>query len=163
MPATIHKLTLPVPMIERGFWLYVWRIKAPDGKLLLYVGRTGDSSSKNASAPFSRMGQHLSTNDKANAIRRHLAKRNICPEDCISIELVAYGPRFLEAENWDDHTKRRDKVAALEKALADGLSSGGYDVLNKVNSRKPLDANLWAEVKEAFSKDFPCLEGPRVQ
>ena len=45
-------------MLERGFWLYVWRIASPIGEVL-YVGRTGDSSSLNASPPFMRMAQHL--------------------------------------------------------------------------------------------------------
>ena len=49
MTVSTHTLTLPGAMIERGFWLYVWRIKSPVGKLL-YVGRTGDNSSPNAAA-----------------------------------------------------------------------------------------------------------------
>ena len=37
-------------LLGRGFWLYVWRIT--DGsRSVLYVGRTGDSSSPHASYP----------------------------------------------------------------------------------------------------------------
>ncbi len=56
MPASTYSLTMPGAMLERGFWLYVWRIASPIGELL-YVGRTGDSASPNASPPFMRMGQ----------------------------------------------------------------------------------------------------------
>ena len=71
MPASTPTLTLPGAMIERGFWVYVWRIASPVGELL-YVGRTGDSSSPKAATPFARMGQHLGTNERQNMVRRHL-------------------------------------------------------------------------------------------
>ena len=58
MTPSIHELTFPGPMTKRGFWLYVWRIQSPEGELL-YVGRTGDSSSAHAASPIERMGQHL--------------------------------------------------------------------------------------------------------
>ena len=37
--ASLHRLTLPGPMLQRGFWLYVWRVQTPKGERL-YVGRT---------------------------------------------------------------------------------------------------------------------------
>jgi hypothetical protein len=37
--ASMHCLTLPGPMLQRGFWLYVWRVQTPKGERL-YVGRT---------------------------------------------------------------------------------------------------------------------------
>ena len=58
MPTT-HCLTLPGPMLRRGFWLYVWQVEDSEGGEWLYVGRTGDNSSPHASAPYTRMGQHL--------------------------------------------------------------------------------------------------------
>ena len=88
MPAETHTLTLPVALIKRGFWLYVWRIASPIGELL-YVGRTGDSSSVNASAPFARMGQHLGTNERQNMVRKNLEKRGVSPEKCASFDLIA--------------------------------------------------------------------------
>ena len=156
IPAKTHKLTLPVAMIERGFWLYVWRIRSPVGELL-YVGRTGDSSSSRASTPFARMGQHLGTNANQNMVRKHLEKRNTQPEECTSIELIAYGPLFPEALDWRQHESRRDIVAALEKVLADTLAFGGYDVLNQVRSKHPVDVVLWAAVRQAFAAHFPHL------
>ena len=156
MPTPTHTLTLPGAMIQRGFWLYVWRIASPDGELL-YVGRTGDSSSSNAAAPFSRMGQHLGSNERQNMVRRHLERRGVAPEACTSFELIAHGPIFEEAQDWETHKERRDVVAALEKALADGLRLSGYEVLNEVKDRHDLDARLWSVVREAFAAHFPDL------
>jgi hypothetical protein len=48
-------------------------------------------------------------------------------------------------------------VAALEMALAGALSAAGYAVMNPVNSRKPLDPALFAEVRAAFAEHFPKL------
>ena len=156
MPATIQSLLLPGGMIERGFWLYVWRIDSPLGELI-YVGRTGDSSSPHASDPFTRMGQHLGKNERQNVVRKHLRKRGTSPEECASIRLVAYGPLFAEAKNWDEHKERRDKTAALEKALAETLKQRGYNVLNKVPGSHLVDAELWQELCAALASHFPEL------
>ena len=154
--SSAHTLTLPGAMIRRGFWLYVWKIASPCGELL-YVGRTGDSSSVNAGAPFTRMGQHLGTNDRQNPVRRHLEQRGIPPERCTSFRLIAYGPIFEEARDRRTHTERRDIVAALERALAESLARSGYDVLNEVRSRKRLDVQRWIETREAFAAYFEGL------
>ena len=156
MPAATHTLTLPGPMLERGFWLYVWMIDSPIGELL-YVGRTGDNSSPHASPPFTRMGQHLSKNPNQNALRRHLESRGITPEECASFSLVAHGPLFPEARDMEEHRGPRDVVAALEKALAETLSSVGYSVLNIVNDKHVLDQRLWAQVRDALTAHFPRL------
>ena len=160
MTASIQRLMLPGPMLERGFWLYVWKVTSPRGDLLLYVGRTGDSSSSKASQPFARMGQHLGNNPHQNMVRRHLESRQVSPEACKSFELIAYGPLFPEATDWPTHVERRNIVGALEKKLAEALKSAGYDVLNSVRDRHPLDAGRWAEVREAFAAHFPGLPGP---
>jgi hypothetical protein len=60
---------------------------------------------------------------------------------------VAHGP-VLEVSSRDQHRKRRDKTAALEKALAEAMCAGGYDVLGTVNCRVPLDEEMFAEVLE---------------
>ncbi len=78
MPATTHALTLPAALLERGFWLYVWRVEAQEGERL-YVGRTGDSSSPHATPPYIRMGQHLGYQPTQNALRKHLLKLGIQP------------------------------------------------------------------------------------
>lgn len=149
-------------MIQRGFWLYVWRIASPAGELL-YVGRTGDSSSANAASPFTRMGQHLSTNPRQNMVRKRLEGRGVSPETCTSFDLIAHGPIFDETKDWQTHKERRDVVAALEKELAESLKLSGYEVLNEVKSRHDLDVRRWATVREAFSVHFPRLSEASVE
>ena len=94
-------------------------------------------------------------------IRQHLQKHCIQPETCNSFDLVAYGPLFPEAEDMPQHRERRDKVAALERELADALAKVGYDVLNKVISNQQVDNNLWSTVHEAFEVHFPRMVSGR--
>lgn len=124
---------------------------------MLYVGRTGDESSPHASAPYDRFGQHLGRNKNANALRRNLEKHGLKLDLIDSYDFVFYGPLFSEVKDFEAHKHLRDVVAALEKQLADRLTLAGYDVLNKVNCRRPLDLDLWEKVREAFAKDFPEL------
>jgi hypothetical protein len=156
MGAETYALRMPGAMLERGFWLYVWRIDTPNGEML-YVGRTGDSSSPNAGAPFTRMGQHLGWNNNQNALRRNLVKAGIEPEQCTSFELISHGPIFEEQSDTTSHESPRDMVAALEKRLADNLDAAGYRVLNTVHCRKVLDEARWQEVRKAFVEYFPKM------
>jgi len=156
MAPTTQILTVPGPMLERGFWLYVWRVEAPGGEFL-YVGRTGDSSSPFATPPYQRMGQHLGHLRNSNALRQHLLKRQVNPESCAAFHLIAHGPLYPEAADMDGHRGPRDIVAALEKALADALNQAGYQVMNTVNCRKRVDAKVWATVLAAFKEHFPRL------
>jgi hypothetical protein len=152
----LHEVTFRGGILERGFWLYVWEITPPDGPLLYYVGRTGDSSSTNAQSPFNRMGQHLGYAANSCMLRRHLVDHHVEPEDC-SFRLVALGP--LEAESTEatraQHDERRDLIAAMEKALADVLSAAGCLVMNRVACRKPLNPTRFAQVRQMFVTAFP--------
>jgi len=166
-PATCI-MTLPGMMIRRGFWLYVWRVEtAADGELL-YVGRTGDNSSPNAVAPYTRMGQHLGFQTSQNALRKHLAEKRLKPEDCIAFHLVAHGPIHAEIEGdkstpaarralMTAHKKPRDAIAAMEKALANDLTASGYAVMNTVHCKAPLDRTAYAPVRVAFAEHFERL------
>lgn len=58
-PLAVHEIRFEGGILQRGFWLYVWKVTPADQAPLYYVGRTGDSSSTNAQSPFNRMGQHL--------------------------------------------------------------------------------------------------------
>lgn len=130
-------------VLDRGFWLYVIDIDAPQGRHL-YVGRTGDSSSANASSPFSRLGQQLycRAHAKGNALARNLRKAKIEPRDC-SMEMIALGPIYPEESEFTAHQPVRDQVAALEKALATALRERGYTVLGKHScSLEPDSAKL---------------------
>ncbi len=144
--------------LQRGFWLYVWEVELPDGTTMLYVGRTGDSSSANAQSPFNRMSQHLGRAVNSSMLRNHLAKRGVEPEDC-SFSLTAHGPILPEApdKDLDEHKVRRDVVAAIEKRLADDLRAADYDVVNTVSSTKALDEAVYLRVHTAFAERFSSL------
>lgn len=163
--ASVHRLTMPGQMLQRGFWLYVWRVQTPKGERL-YVGRTGDSSSPHATAPYTRMGQHLGFSKAANSLRRLLTEAGVEPESCGQFDLISYGPIFpeigmtkdqLRADQMLLHTPVRDQMAALEKKLRDALVAAGYPVLNVVHSKKQFDAAHWEAVRIAFAEHFPSL------
>lgn len=166
-PAATVAMILPGAMVQRGFWLYVWRAETPIGDLL-YVGRTGDNSSPNAVAPYTRMGQHLGFQPNQNALRKHLLARGVTPEDCAAFHLIAHGPILPEIEG-DKSTREARKalmpahelprmaVAAMEKALADDLAAAGYTVMNPVNCHAPLDTAAYAKVRAGFAEHFPRL------
>jgi len=153
---TTHTLSFDGAILARGFWLYVWEITTITGQKLYYVGRTGDSSSDNAQSPFNRMGQHLGFNQNSNVLRKHLTGKNVMPENC-TFRLVAHGPIHNETSGFDSHRISRDSVAAMEKALAEAMTSAGYNVINKVHCRKSLDTCLFADALTAFQQHFPKL------
>lgn len=167
MTAALHSLSLPGAMLERGFWLYVWRAVSPVGDLH-YVGRTGDNSSPHATAPYTRMGQHLGFAKNQNALRKHIEKRGIAPESCANFDLITHGPIYPEIiKDTDDrdvlmerHKPFRNQVGAMEKLLCDDLKAAGYDVMNTVICRFQLSddgAAKWEAAKNAFRDEFPRL------
>jgi hypothetical protein len=158
MTAKAHELTFNGGLLDRGFWLYVWEITTPQDIHLYYVGRTGDSSSIKAQSPFNRMGQHLGFNNHANPLRRYLKAEDVDPERCL-FRLVTYGPILEEAATLEEHRQRRDRIGAMEKALAAAMVSAGYRVMNAVNCRAKLDAKLFASVRGAFASYFKRLAG----
>jgi hypothetical protein len=170
-----HELTFDGKWLERGFWLYVWEVKVPRHKApLLYVGRTGDSSSLNAASPFNRMGQHLDLRPSAQAamLTKNLMARGIGPEQLpkCRFRLVAVGPILeerraidtkapSEAER-DEHHRRRDLIAALERDLAEALKTAGYEVINEIRSRKVAEPRMWRSVRKEFAAHFPKMRAP---
>jgi hypothetical protein len=145
-------------LLRRGFWLYVWEITTTAGDKLLYVGRTGDSSSANAQSLFHRMGQNLGTLATSSMVRNNLEKRGVDPRQC-QFRMVGHGPMFEEpAEKaMEAHKPIRDKLAGIEKKLAEDLKAAGYDVMNIVRSKAPLDEALYEDVRAAFAAEFPGL------
>ena len=91
---------------RRGFWLYVWRIKYGGDKEVLYVGRTGDSSSLNAGAPYARMGQHLDPKSRGNSIYTKLQEHKINPQ-CCKFEMIARGPLLFEPPHKPTRQRQR--------------------------------------------------------
>lgn len=149
MEVATHVLSFDGAVLQRGFWLYVWKITPLDSAPVYYVGRTGDSSSPNAQSPFNRVGQHLGFNRRSNALRRHLEARGLIAEEC-QFEFIAHGPILPEEDNMEDHRQSRDVVAALEKGLCDFITATGADVLNVVHCRRPIDEELFSSVRKAF-------------
>jgi len=142
-------------VLRRGFWLYVWRIVAK-GRTVLYVGRTGDSSSPHAGSPFLRIGAHLDFRPKAkgNALAKRLRSAGFVAENC-TFEMTAVGPLFKEQGTMARHRPVRDGVAALESRLADHLRSRGYDVLGNHGVRRECEPELWKRIMRAANAKFP--------
>ncbi len=171
MVAATHLITLPTQMLQRGFWLYVWRVETPKGEML-YVGRTGDNSSPNAAAPYTRMIQHLGRAKTQNALRTHLKKQGFEPEDCAAFQFICHGPIHDEVDRttgldktalFAAHMPLRNLVGALEKALADALKEAGYTVFNSVKWKHNYDALVWAKTVDAFANHFPKLKALQLK
>ncbi len=133
--AKIAKASFSGRILDRGFWLYVWKVTGPH-KTVLYVGRTGDSSSANASSPFSRLSAHLQSKDtaKGNTLHRQLVHAGIDPIKA-DFQMAAVGPLFAEQRTWTDHRPFRDRMAAMEKELAERLLGSGWDVVGHHGSK----------------------------
>ena len=157
MSKGLFKMVIPPEILGRGFWLYVWVIALKDGRIVHYVGRTGDASSARAQSPFSRISGHLGSNKNANALKRHLARHGIEFNLCEQLEFVTHGPLHTETSDWESHKPLRDRVHALERALCDGMRNAGYDVVNVVTCKGSADENDWLSVKNAFATRFERL------
>jgi hypothetical protein len=158
MALRCHTFGFDGRLLERGFWLYVWRIRC-NGKNVAYVGRTGDSSSFNAASPFSRASQHLELRPgaRANALVRNLRAAGMEPSACV-YRFYGVGPIFAEAADGPEHISVRDKMAAVESAVANELRRRGHTVLGSHACRKPLDAALLQAVLAVLPEELlgPC-------
>ena len=148
-------------LLGRGFWLYVWRI-VDGSRSVLYVGRTGDSSSPHASSPFKRIGQHLDAgpNAKGNALARQLKRAGLPPEGC-TFEMVAVGPLFPEQSDMERHKTFRDQTGALERALADHLRAAGHDVIGNHPRALPCDEELCEQICRVVDEKLGALKPAR--
>ena len=99
------------------------------------------------------MSQHLGQNPKSNALRRNLLRVGIEADTCLSFSLTAYGPILPEQDDMANHSPSRDKM----EGLRDALHGAGYQVLNNVQSRHPIDKGLMKEILTAFAFAFPRL------
>jgi hypothetical protein len=135
-------------VLERGFWLYVWEV-LEGNECHLYVGRTGDSYSPNASSPFNRIGQHLDfrENAKGATLAKRLKEAGINPNRA-RFRMLALGPFFPEQKDFEAHRPYRDKMATLEFELAEHLKQLGHSVLGVHHKGAPVSASQLAAVKE---------------
>lgn len=155
---TSYSMKFDGRVLARGFWLYIWDIRGPSSRWL-YVGRTGDNSSPNAQSPFKRIGQHLdaSPNAKGNALGRRLRHEGIDPLSC-TFEMLAIGSIFPEQDTMEQQKPIRDRVAALERALADFLRQRGYDILGSHPKSAPPEEGLFAQVRNIVEPKFPPVK-----
>jgi hypothetical protein len=152
-----YSLQFKGAMLERGFWLYVWRVRYRR-QSFFYVGRTGDSASRYAASPFVRVSRHLDVGARAtaNTLLRHIHAASF-PLLCCSFELVAVGPIYAEQRSWERHRRFRDVVAPMEAALAEYLSSLGLKVIGKHSSKHELDHRAFAPVLRRFSRQLAAM------
>lgn len=153
----VQRMAFSGSLLQRGFWLYVWRVVEGD-RQVLYVGRTGDSSSCFASSPFRRIGQHLDSraNAKGNAMARRLRDAGIDPANC-DFSMIAFGPLYPEQTDLGNHRQFRDMTGALETSLATWLHARGYSVLGKHGRRPLAEPPEFADVKAAIEAEYPNL------
>jgi hypothetical protein len=153
-------MTFDGHLLNRGFWLYVWQIKGPNSHHV-YVGRTGDSSSPHASSPFKRIGQHLDQGPKAkgNALTKQLRRAGVRCAEC-TFEMIAVGPIFPEKTTFKDHVPIRNRMAALERAIADELRLRGYVVLGTHPRPSAPNQSILKQVRMLLHPKLP--EKPRI-
>ena len=134
-------------VLQRGFWLYVWEIVYGQEKYL-YVGRTGDSSSPNASSPFNRIGQHLDfrENAKGNSLAKRLKEKSVDPKTS-KFRMLALGPLFPEQKSFATHRPYRDQMATLEHETAAYLREKQFTVLGKHHPGTPVAQDFVDEIK----------------
>jgi hypothetical protein len=143
-------------LLNRGFWIYAIRIFNKSGQRYLYIGRTGDNSSKNAGSPFRRIALHLnlSPSAKTNALTRLIRKKVITPSQC-TFRLTAVGPIFPEQNNFKSHKPYRNKMTAIEKAVADHFrAKKHYTLLGKHDDNEVKDPARAQKVIKALESDF---------
>lgn len=142
-------------LLRRGFWLYVWIIQPPDGKPLIYVGRTGDTSSPNAQSPFRRVGQHVDPNpkSKSNALTKRLRELKIEPDSC-HFAFTAIGPIFQERKTMERHVRFRNRTAALERRVSEWFKGKGFHLIGSHPKLGKVDEELWGEIEDHLQKRF---------
>ena len=147
-----EKLTFSGSLLKRGFWIYLWRVRIGK-RMLIYVGRTGDSSSRYASSPFNRLGMHLDLRQtaKGNSLVRLLKESGINPVSC-TFEMFAIGPLFKEQHSFAAHKPYRNRAAFLEAELANHLVNNGYPVLGKHPKRGEYDKQIFSRIRKAVDR-----------
>jgi hypothetical protein len=147
-----EQLTFSGSLLKRGFWIYLWRVHIGK-RILIYVGRTGDSSSRYASSPFNRLGMHLDLRQtaKGNSLVRLLKESGINPMSC-TFEMFAIGPLFKEQHSFAAHKPYRNRVALLEAELASYLKDNGYFVLGKHPKPGKYDKRVFSKIRKEVDR-----------
>ena len=113
-------------ILRRGFWLYVWEITPPQGRVSVLRGTYRDARPPTRNRHSTGWASISGFTNNGNMLRQHLLKQQVEPERC-RFRLIALGP--LEAESKasvrHEHDQRRDVMAAMEKALAELIAAAG--------------------------------------
>ena len=154
MPA-IHKFELPPPLLKRGFWIYVWKIRTRRKFPKFYVGMTGDTGSYSAQSPINRISAHLGHNKRSNALQRYLKREGIEIESCDALEFAAFGPIGTVPTEKTQYRVARAEIAAIEKHLWQHMHAAGMDMLNQCPASKAQhNPKIFKLVRAAFTPFF---------
>jgi len=154
------EFSLPPQLLQRGFWIYAWKIVGPRDEHLCYVGMTGDVT-RVAQSPFGRATSTLGDNKNANTLRKTLEAKGIDPKRCKALTLAAYGPLY-DADDSKHFMEHWHKVRSLERALFDALKDDGFEPINRrrPDGRPDYDPKMLDSIRAAFATHFPR---PRLQ
>ena len=160
MLAQTYPIDIPVPIIQYGYFLYVWEVTTAEGNLILYVGRTGDDVYIVANPPIVRIGQHLGQGPGA-ALVNNLNNMGVNVREAAGLRIVIHGPIFPPAQgNRNDHDDRVIAMSALERALRDALEHNGYVIVGMHPNNWDLCHRCWQGVQEAFGQHFNLNAAP---
>lgn len=149
------ELSLPPQLLQRGFWIYAWKIIGPREEQLCYVGMTGDVT-RVAQSPFGRATSTLGDNKNANTLRKTLEAKGVDPKHCKALTLAACGPLY-DADDAEHYMEHWHKVRSLERALFDALKDDDFEPINKrrPDGRPDYDGDLLESIRAAFATHFP--------
>ncbi len=124
-----YEVNIDGRLLERGYWLYVWKIETPEG-VLVHVGHTGDSVNAGAGTVVARLGAVLDTREQArgNSLARLVAGRGLEPLAC-TYRLLALGPFQPESESMHEHRPRRVEMQERAAGLCAALEARGLDLV----------------------------------
>ncbi len=154
-----YRLAFDGAILARGFWIYVWKIQR-SSDLAVYVGRTGDSSSPNASSPFRRAGQHLDlkADAKGNSLKRAIDRLGWKAASC-RFEQIALGPFFAEQNDMEAHVPYRDRIAALEYEVSKAVTDKGFCLIGTHGSSHPVNQEDKEKLKSTINQVLHFLRG----
>jgi hypothetical protein len=156
----IYEINFDGSILKRGFWIYIWTIHTQREGFLIYVGRTGDTSSPNAQSAFNRVSQHVdpNPNSRSNTLARNLRGLGISPESC-KFKFTAIGPIENECDTMEAHIPIRNRIAALERRTADWFRNRGYKVLGNHPRPGDIDPDVWQKIESELTIRFAKLNG----
>ena len=160
MAADTYALDIPIPVIQYGYFLYVWKVTTDDDRVFLYAGRTGDDVYTTSNPPIVRIGQHLGRGDGASLLNNLIQKR-VTRRDLDKLRIIIHGPVFPPPQGDEAvHEVRVTAMKALERALCEALRHNNYTVLGTHPRNWNLCRRCWQGIQEAFSEHFTLDAAP---